>query len=818
MAESTVSSSETGAGGPAASGPRRAGTARRGRLTARRKALGLTQEDLAALLGVQRSTVVRWERGDTEPLPWMRPRLAKALKVTADRLTELLDITAPNRSGPGALGQGSGQDDGTGPGDGSHDGDRQQNGGIPADSQTAVVPRQLPAAVADFTGRAAELSALTEILDTAGAGLPGTVVISAIGGIAGVGKTALALHWAHSVANRFPDGQLHVNLRGFDPSGIPATPEEAIRGFLDALGVPAERIPSALDAQTGLYRSLLADKRMLIVLDNARDEQQVRHLFPASPGSLVIVTSRNQLAGLAASHGAGQLSLDVLPPTEAVQLLVSRIGVARTAAEPDAVAEIAALCACLPLGLAVAAALATARPRRPLSDLAAELSDTASRLDALDAGDMAVSVRTVFSWSYNQLGNGSARMFRLLGLHPGPDISVPAAASLAATDQPAARRLLHGLVRASLLTEHLPGRYAFHDLLRAYAADQARVMDEAADRTAAVTRLLDYYLHAADAGSRQLRPAGERIVLPPPSAGTATEQIADHRRAMDWFQAEHRVLLASIAYADATGFDQHAWQLTWATMQFHWVRGHSRENLTLARTGVDAATRLGDVAGQAISSKQLANVYLSAGDFEQARIHYTASLELYRRLDNPFGQAQVYTNLGVLADYESRHRDALDHGERALELYRVIGHRAGEAETLNFLGWEHAQLGDFEQARQFCRRALGIYAEGGAGSIDRNYEGATWDSLGYAEYHLGNLAEADACFQRALGIARNNGDRHGEAEVLLHVADVRHAAGEVQQAADVWRQALPILDDLARPEADEVRARLADISGQQTCE
>src|SRR5215469_5138491 len=260
------------------------GTGRRQRLARRRKALGLTQESLAELLDVERSTVIRWERGETEPLPWMRPKLATALRVSADRLEELLVVTgAP--AGVGA----------------------EQAAAVVSPS---AVPRQLPATISAFTGRAAELQALTRILDRAGAGPPGTVVISAIGGTAGVGKTALALHWAHQIADRFADGQLYVNLRGFDPSGTPVGPAEAVRGFLDALGVPSDRIPPGPDARAGLYRSLVAGKRLLIVLDNARDEPQVRPLLPASPGSLVIVTSRNQLRGLAAGEGARLLTLD----------------------------------------------------------------------------------------------------------------------------------------------------------------------------------------------------------------------------------------------------------------------------------------------------------------------------------------------------------------------------------------------------------------------------------------------------------------------------------------------------------------------------
>jgi tetratricopeptide (TPR) repeat protein/transcriptional regulator with XRE-family HTH domain len=755
------------------------GAAKRQRLAGRRKALGLTQEELAGLLGIDRSTVFRWEHGETEPLPWLRPRLARALRVSADRLEELLAVGAQaERAGAGR--------DGAAP-------------GMPA------VPRQLPAAVADFTGRAAELQALTRMLDDAGAAAPGTVVISAIGGTAGVGKTALALHWAHSVVGRFGDGQVHVNLRGFDPSGTPATPAEAIRGFLGALGVPPDRIPPGPDAQAGLYRSLLTGKRMLIVLDNARDEAQVRPLLPASPGSLVLVTSRSQLSGLAAADGARLLSLDLLPPVEAVQLLTARIGADRAAAEPEAVAEIASLCACLPLALAVAAARAAARPGFPLAPLAAELRDAAGRLDALDAGNPAASVRAVFSWSYRQLGGAAARLFRLLGLHPGPDIAVPAAASLAGTDEPAARRLLRDLDRAHLITEHVPGRYAFHDLLRVYATDQAKANDSEPGRREAIGRVLDHYLHTAGHCSIVLDPAREPVALPPLRSGAAPGRPGDYPQAMAWFEAEHRVLLAAVTLAAGSGFDASAWQLPWAMTPYFRMRGHYQDWAAAGRTALAAATRLGDTAAQAVCSRLLATAFTDLGDYDQALHHFTVGLELYQQLGDRPGEAKSHQNLGELAEYRGRYAEALGHAEQALRLYQAIGDKAGEADALNNVGWCHGLLGDYQQARTFCQQALTVCAAHG----DRRLEGASWDSLGYAEHHLGNLSEAAACYQRALGIARELGYRQLEAEILAHLGDTRHAAGDLPQARKSWQQALAIFDDLRHPHADQVRGKLA---------
>jgi tetratricopeptide (TPR) repeat protein len=674
----------------------------------------------------------------------------------------------------------------------------------------ALVPRQLPAAVSHFTGRGAELAALTGLLDEAGPKAPGTLVISAIGGTAGVGKTALALHWAHQVADRFPDGQLYVNLRGFDPSGTPATAAEAIRGFLHALDVPPGRVPASPGTQAGLYRSLLSSKRMLIVLDNARDEQQVRPLLPASPASQVIVTSRNQLSGLAAAEGARLVTLDVLSHAEAVHMLTARVGTARIAAEPGAADRIASLCACLPLALAVAAARAAGRPHFPLTALADELADAAGRLDALDAGDPASSVRAVFSWSCQQLSGEAARMFRLLGLHPGPDISVPGASSLAGITEAGARRLLHQLARAHLIAEHLPGRYAFHDVLRAYAAEQARHTGSRDECHAAVGRVLDHYLHTAAGAARLLDPAMEPVSLAPPRPGAAAGQPADYRQALAWFEAEHQVLLAAVALAAGSGLDAHAWQLPWAMTDFLQACGHWQEWAATQQTALAAATRLGDPAAQAVSGRLLASAWTDLGDHDQALRLYASSLTLYQRLGNRRGQAKIHHSLCALAERQGRYADALDHSEQALCLFKAMGDKPSEAATLNSVGWCHGLLGDYKQARVFCRQALTLSAEIG----DRWTEGCVWDSVGYAEHHLGNLAEAAVCYQRALSILRESGARVSEAGTLTRLGDTRHAAGQLAQASEAWQQALAILEDLQHPDADPVRGKLARTNGQ----
>ena len=333
-----------------------------------------------------------------------------------------------------------------------------------------VVPRQLPAAVAHFTGRQAELNALTRQLDQP-PGPGDAVTIWTVVGTAGIGKTALALHWAHRVAHRFGDGQLYANLRGFGPRVTPAAPGEVIRGFLGALGVPPASLPATLEAQAARYRSLLAGRRMLVVLDNARDAEQVRPLLPGSPGCAVVVTSRNQLTGLVVAEGAGRLSLDLLPGPSAAELLARRLDPARLSAEPGAARELIGLCAGLPLALAVVAGRAAGRPDVPLGRIVTELR--AARLDALATGEPATDLRAVLSWSYGGLTPPAAAMFRLLGLRPGLDITVASAASLARMDPRQARAALGELARAHLIEEQAPGQFALYDLLRAYAVERA---------------------------------------------------------------------------------------------------------------------------------------------------------------------------------------------------------------------------------------------------------------------------------------------------------------------------------------------------------
>jgi len=548
------------------------------------------------------------------------------------------------------------------------------------------------------------------------------------------------------------------------------------------------------------------------VLDNARDPAQVRPLLPATPTAMVLITSRSELAGLAASDGARTLSLDVLSGSEAYQLIAGRLGEPRLAAEPEAADELIGLCARLPLALAITAARAVAHPGFTLGALAAELRDARGRLDALSTGEDATDVRAVLSWSYQCLQPPAARMFRLLGLHPGPEITAAAAASLAGAGLAETRRVLRELARCHLLAEPSAGRFAFHDLLRAYAAEQASVLDSEDDRRAATGRMLDHYLHSARSADLQLNPLREPITrIPPPRPGVTPETMGSRQRALAWFEAELQVLVATVNLAAETGFDVHAWQLGWAMVDFLDTRGHWREWAATQRRAVEAATRSGDAAGQAAAKRLLACACARLGDYDEARVHLADCLGLYRQLGDGSGEARAHQSLSWIAERQSAHADALGHSEQALLLFRAAGNRPGQASALNSVGWCHALLGDPEQARRYCRQALALNQE----LCDAGGEAHTWDSLGYAERKLGHLATAATCYQHALRLFREVGARYNEADTLANIGDTRLESGNQAQARAAWQKALAILDDLEHADAGQIRAKLRQLGAAE---
>jgi tetratricopeptide (TPR) repeat protein/transcriptional regulator with XRE-family HTH domain len=774
-------------------------------LRGQRVAAGLTQEDLAERSGVSVRTIADLERGRTRrPYPSSVRALIGALGLPDEAASELVARyrTAGNEPAPAPPAVPS-------PAIEAHEAHEPHEAHDAHEAHEAAAPRQLPTAVPHFAGRTSELRLLDAILGDADRGASG-VVISAIGGTAGVGKTALALHWAHRVAPRFPDGQLYANLRGFDPSGSPAEPAGVLRGLLDALGVHPERFPADTEGLAALYRSLLADRKMLVLLDNAADVAQVRPLLPASPRCLVIVTSRRELSALAAREGARLLSLDVLPEQEAIELLTARLGTGRAHAEPDAITQLATLCARLPLALSVIVARAAAAPNLPLAALVAELTELRSRLDALDVGDPTANVRTVFSLSYRHLPKAAARMFRLLGLHPGPDISAPAAASLAGVPLPEARAALRDLARASLIIESLPGRYGFHDLLRAYAAEQAALREGGARRET-IHRMLDHYLHTARRAHLVLYPGRQRIELGPPRALVAPEGFTGKPFALSWLRAEYQVLLKIVDLAAREGFDGHAWRLPVVLWTFFDVCGHWHDGSRIHRTAIEAARRCGDRGGQAHALRGLGTFDVMLGDYPHAHQCLAEAQEVFRRIGDMHGLARTDLIMGQAFEFQGRHREALGVVKEALRISETAPDdsymQLVRASALNGSAWYNAHLGELGQARAHCTQAIELcrsigYSPGEAG---------TWDTLGFVWQRLGDHAEAAACFLRAVALEREMGSRFNLAMALAHLGDTHVSTGEVGAARRVWAEALTILADLHHPEAFEVRAKLESL-------
>ena len=669
-----------------------------------------------------------------------------------------------------------------------------------------VVPRQLPAVPPHFAGRMAELKALDELVSRAADG-DGRGAVWVLAGPAGVGKTSLAVFWAHRVADRFPEGQLYVNLRGFAPEGRPVTATEALRGMLRAMGAALAQIPESLDAQAALYRSMLAGKRMLVLIDNAADAGQVRPLLPGGTGCAALVTTRSQLTGLVALEGAHPLFLDVLPVAEACELLVGRLGAQRVMAEPAAATELAGLCAGLPLALSVAAARAAARRSFTLSALAAELRSDEGRLDALGTEDGDGSVREVLSWSYRQLSGPAARMFRLLGLHQGPEISATAAASLAGVGVPQARRALTELASAHLVAESTPDRFGFHDLLRAYACELAIADCADAERAAAVRRVLDHYLNTANAACPLLYPARDPLVLGKAAPGTTPDRVTSRAQARAWFAAEHQVLLAATAKAAAAGFDAHAWQLPAAFSEFLDREGHWHDLAITQRTALAAAGRAGDRVGLAHAHLGLAMACLRLRCYEDGRDHARRAIAGFRELGDRAREARSRIFLGTACGEQGQHAAARRHTEHALRLYRAIGHRAGQAHAITNLGWHAAARGDYQAALGCCQQALGLHRELG----NALGEAHSWDYTGYVRDRLGQHDDAVDCYRRALALLRQVSDRSEQAGVLTRLGDAHRALGDRAAAREAWQQALAVLDDLHDPDAAQVESRLDDL-------
>jgi len=655
-----------------------------------------------------------------------------------------------------------------------------------AASAASAVPWELPGPVPHFVGRENELEELTGLLNRAGE-RPAAVLISAIGGTAGVGKTALAIHWARQVAARFPDGQLYVNLRGHDPDE-PMPAADALAQLLRALGVPGQDIPAEASERAARFRSLLAGRRMLVVLDNAGHVEQVRPLLPGSPGCMTLVTSRDSLAGLVARDGAVRLDLDLLTSSEAVGLLRVLIG-ARVDDEPDAASALAARCARLPLALRIAAELATARPDASLAELVGELADQQGGLDLLDAGgDPRTGIRAVFSWSYRHLDRDAAGLFRLLGLHPGPDVDLYVAAAMASATADHARRMLHMLARARLIQATRPGRFVLHDLLHAFARELASAEDSEDERQAALTRLFDYYLHTAATAMDTLFPAerGRRPRIPPPA--TAAPPWADAADVRAWLEAELASLVASAAYAASHGWPGHAIRLSATLFRYLGGGGHLPEAVVIHGHAVAAARAIGDRAAEAAALSNLSQIDLHYGHGRQAASRLQQALTLFREAGDMAGEARVLHNLATVETQEGRYQQAGQHHQEALELHLAVGNRAGAARALHGLGDIDLRMGRYQRAGDNLGRALALCRETG----DWVNEAYVVALIGDLDLRLCRYLQATGHLERALGLFREAGDRTGESWALVHLGTVQLGQGHGQRALDYHRQAREI--------------------------
>ncbi|OLE22236.1 MAG: hypothetical protein AUG44_25320 [Actinobacteria bacterium 13_1_20CM_3_71_11] len=675
-------------------------------------------------------------------------------------------------------------------------------------------PRQLPPDIWGFTGREIQLAELDELLDAAGSA-PSAVVISAVAGTGGVGKTALAVHWAHRAASRFPDGQLYVDLRGYDPDR-PLDPAEVLAGFLRALGVSGDQIPYDAAERAARFRTLVAGRRMLLLLDNAHSPDQVRLLLPGTPSCFVIVTSRDSLAGLVARHGARRLDLDLLRKDEAVALLRTLVG-RRIDAQPAAAAALVERCARLPLALRLAAEMATARPQSTVDDLVAGLADEHRRLDLLDAdADGRTAVRAVFSWSYRRLADPAARMFRLLGLVPGRDIERYAAAALADVDLNNAGELLDVLVRAHLVERDPAGRLRMHDLLRAYAAELAG-WEPPAIRRAALGRLLNHYLATASAAMDALSAAEHHRRPDVPRPDSVLPPVTGVGAARAWLSVEQANLVAAAAYAAGGGWPRYAALLSETLSYPLESGGHYTEALAVYGHALAAARAEGDRTGEGAAQHRIGNVLCHLGRHAEAAAHYQEALAIRRAAGDAAMVGRTLNNLGNLYQRWGRHAEAADHFRAALASQRAIGDRYGEAVVLCNLGDHHvASGGPYREALGYYERALELCREVG----DRSGEGTTLACIAYVLVRFARYAEAAERARAALEVVREVGDRYGECYALsslgLALAGSGYADDATGHATRSLRLARSMGDRMAEFDALNALGLIALRTGRYT--
>ena len=719
----------------------------------------LTQEELAEAAGVSPRSISDLERGVN----------LTARKDTARLLADALHLLGPARAQFEAVARGRAVPGWAGTGGGG---------------ATAAL-RTLPRDITSFTGRQRELQ---DLVDTA-AGSGGLVGIQAIGGMAGIGKTAFAVHAAHRLADRFPSGQIFLPLHGHTPGQRPVEPGDALASLLLTAGVAAAQIPPGLEARMALWRDRLAGQQLLLVLDDAASSDQVRPLLPGVGGCLVLVTSRRHLTAL---DDARAISLDTLPPGEAAALLARLAGRAGLSPADPAVGELTRLCGCLPLAIGMVARQLHHHPAWSLAGRAAELGVAVDRLELMETENL--SVAAAFNMSYEDLSPEQQRLFRRLGLDPGADIDAYAAAALDGTDLAAARRGLEGLYDQYLVAEPAQGRYRLHDLIREHARALAGRLDPDRDRDGAIARLLDYYQHtsarAAPLIARQTRPA---LVPADGATPAAVPALAGQEQALAWARAERASLLACLDYATGTGQHSRVIALTAGLAGLLRRDGPWADAITRHTAAIQAARHLGDRLGQANALGDLGMVRWLTADFRAATQALEQALDIYRDLGDRLGQANALGDLGMVRWMTGDYPAATQAEERALDIYRDLGDRLGQANALRYLGDVRRMTGDYPAAAQDLERALGIYRDLG----DRRGQANALGELGVVWRMTGDYPAAAQDLEQSLSIYRDLGDRSGEAETLNETGTLHRVTGDLVQAEKCHQHALELARAIA---------------------
>jgi tetratricopeptide (TPR) repeat protein len=675
---------------------------------------------------------------------------------------------------------------------------------VPAAGPAMPIPMQLPPAAGGFVGRREQLIRLEAMLS--GDRPPGSPALAVVVGSAGAGKTALVVHWAHGIRRRFPDGVLFADLRGFAPAQAPVDTAAQLESFLRALGVAPAEIPFGQDERSALLRGLLDGRRLLMVLDNVADSQQVRPLLAGSGETAIVVTSRSSLGSLVSREGAVRLMVEPMVPQEAQRLLRRHLPATRRRAPAGAVATLVELCAGLPLALRVAAERVAADPSNRLAEVISLLARERNRLDLLSGEDEYDTVRAVFSWSYRSLTGTEQRMFRLLGVDPGVEASVPAAAALVGIPVHEARATLDRLAGMHLLETPGAARHRMHDLMRLYAREQALVEEPEAARRAAIHRSLCWYLHTADAAGRLLVPKRRGLELGAAPPGCEPLTFGDYDEALAWCDRELVNLVA--ATRAAIGADEYAiaWRLPAALSGFFTIRRHWAEWIDTHQLGLQAAHLADDAEAQALLRSRLGVAYGYLRRFTEATEHFERAVALQESAGDRHAAAATLLNFGFVLWRMGRAEDATACFQRSLPVFRETGDRHGEGMALNNLGEAYAELENFPPALEHLEQALVVFRA----SENRYGQGSTLDSLGMTYRRMGRPDDALDWLGQARAVRADIGDRHGEARTLCNLAETLHDLGRLAEAQQCWRAALTTFEQLNDPQAEDVRGRLAE--------